>query len=173
MGQSSDLPVQQKDGVVNQLSEVLLELGGQLANRHISHLFSAVIEEPILVGKQMAVFEPDPHILIARENRADVSRRWVVKANPMPPRIHLLRCIRHRRSDEITQIQGEADDLRGVVVEDVLDQWVGGQTETSRPRSAKRVNSGRKVISTLPVEPARCLAMITSARPLVSWASGW
>src|SRR5690606_1414577 len=43
----------------------------------------------------------------------------------------------------------------------------------SRPRSANRVNSGRKVILTVPVDPERCLAMMISARPLFSWSSGW
>lgn len=62
-------------------------------------------------------------------------------------------------------------DLTGPTVR-AESMWVPAQV-TSRPRSAKRVNSGRKVIRTVPVDPARCLATITSARPLVSWSSGW
>jgi len=39
---------------------------------------------------------------------------------------------------------------------------------TSRPRLAKRVNSGWKVISTVPVAPERCFSMISSAIPFFS-----
>ena len=39
---------------------------------------------------------------------------------------------------------------------------------TSRPRLANRVNSGWKVISTVPVAPERCFSMISSAIPFFS-----
>ena len=39
---------------------------------------------------------------------------------------------------------------------------------TSRPRLAKRVNSGWKVISTVPVAPERCFSIISSAMPFFS-----
>jgi len=46
-------------------------------------------------------------------------------------------------------------------------------TGVSRPMSANSVNSGRNVMSTRPTAPCRCLAMLISAMPFVSWASGW
>lgn len=43
-----------------------------------------------------------------------------------------------------------------------------GSQLTSRPRLAKRVNSGWKVISTVPVAPERCFSIISSAIPFFS-----
>jgi hypothetical protein len=48
------------------------------------------------------------------------------------------------------------------------DNHLSAPQVTSRPRSANRVNSGMKVISTGPVEPARCLATMISAIPFFS-----
>jgi len=54
-----------------------------------------------------------------------------------------------------------------------FERWRAQTTGVSRPMSANRVNSGRKVISTRPIAPCRCLAMFNSAIPLASFASGW
>ena len=159
-------------GVVDQLFQLHSEVASQRFDRHVPDLPAARIEHAFGVRQQMSVLESDSHMVGGREDGAHISRARMVKPDSVPAQIDPLGDLGYRRSDQLTYLESEVGYLREVVVEEILDRRLG-QTDTSRPRSAKSVNSGRKVMSTLPVDPARCLATITSAKPLVSCASGW
>jgi len=98
------------------------------------------------------------------------------------PSHHLLRILGRDTPQELLGGAGSKDGHHGPVMADrhltrlpdvIREPEIGRQRvfpaqEMSRPRLAKRVNSGWKVISTVPVAPERCFSMINSAIPFFS-----